>query len=99
MRGEEFEQDIRSAFRMIDVDNDGFITVPDLYQLMMGIGEMLTDDELMELLVTADHDGDGMVDYKGTNSHYVTNSSYMTRPPSPHFLEKKIKFLKIKFCM
>ena len=63
--GEEFDQDIRSAFSMIDVDADGIISVQDLYQLMMGIGEMLTDDELSELLEAADNDGDGKVNYKG----------------------------------
>ena len=63
--GEEFEDDIRSAFRLIDIDADGFITIQDLYQLMMGIGEMLTDDELSELLKAADNDGDGMINYKG----------------------------------
>ncbi|CAC5418203.1 unnamed protein product [Mytilus coruscus] len=48
-----------SAFRLIDVDGDGIISVQDLYQLMMGIGEMLTDDELSDLLKGADADGDG----------------------------------------
>lgn len=66
---------------MIDVDNDGFITVPDLYQLMMGIGDMLTDDELTELLVTADNDGDGMVDYKGKNTERtITQIDYNGAP-------------------
>jgi calmodulin len=50
---------------LIDIDADGFITIQDLYQLMMGIGEMLTDDELSELLKAADNDGDGMINYKG----------------------------------
>ncbi|XP_071143464.1 uncharacterized protein [Mytilus edulis] len=62
--GEEFDDDFRSAFRLIDVDGDGIISVQDLYQLMMGIGEMLTDDELSELLKGADADGDGEVSYK-----------------------------------
>ncbi|XP_063407431.1 uncharacterized protein LOC134691110 isoform X3 [Mytilus trossulus] len=62
--GEEFDDDFRSAFRLIDIDGDGVISVQDLYQLMMGIGEMLTDDELSELLKGADADGDGEVSYK-----------------------------------
>ena len=77
--GEEFDDDFRSAFRLIDVDGDGIISVQDLYQLMMGIGEMLTDDELSELLKGADADGDGEVSYKGNTSGGFFLPPYKTK--------------------
>ncbi|XP_069105606.1 uncharacterized protein [Argopecten irradians] len=62
--GDEFEDDMRSAFNLIDYDEDGFITTSDIYQLMMGLGEMLTDYELDDLLKAADKDRDGKISYK-----------------------------------
>ncbi|XP_033727678.1 FK506-binding protein 5-like [Pecten maximus] len=62
--GEDFEDDMRSAFNLIDYDEDGFITTSDIYQLMMGLGEMLTDYELDDLLKAADKDRDGKISYK-----------------------------------
>ena len=64
--GEEFEEDLRSAFAVIDKDEDGFINSDDIYQLMMGIGEMLSDDELMDIVKAADYDKDGQLNYRGT---------------------------------
>ena len=68
--GEEFEEDLRSAFAVIDKDEDGFINSDDIYQLMMGIGEMLSDDELMDIVKAADYDKDGQLNYRGTTSNY-----------------------------
>ncbi|KAK3088693.1 hypothetical protein FSP39_022482 [Pinctada imbricata] len=62
--GEEFEEDLRSAFAVIDKDEDGFINTSDIYQLMMGIGEMLDDDELMDVMKAADYDKDGQINYR-----------------------------------
>ncbi|OWF38522.1 uncharacterized protein LOC110466178 [Mizuhopecten yessoensis] len=62
--GDEFEDDMRSAFNLIDYDEDGFITTSDIYQLMMGLGEMLTDYELDDLLKASDKDRDGKISYK-----------------------------------
>lgn len=62
---EDFEDDIRSAFTLIDADEDGFITTTDLYQLMMGLGEMMTDEELAQLIKVADDDKDGQLNYAG----------------------------------
>ncbi|XP_055998724.1 myosin-M heavy chain-like isoform X2 [Ostrea edulis] len=62
--GEEFEEDIKSAFSLIDKDADGVITTSDIYELMMGLGEMLTDEEITELIKTADLDNDGQINYR-----------------------------------
>lgn len=44
------------------------ISSQDLYQLMMGLGEMLTDDELFGMLNMADVDCDGKVTFEGSHT-------------------------------
>lgn len=63
--GDDFEEDIKSAFSLIDKDADGVITTSDIYELMMGLGEMMTDEEIAEFIKTADLDNDGQINYRG----------------------------------
>ena len=53
------------VFRFIDSDEDGVISVKDVYNLMMGLGEMLDDDELFGMVTMADLDCDGKLTFKG----------------------------------
>ncbi|XP_046561275.1 calmodulin-like [Haliotis rubra] len=46
-KDEEVEKAIEDAYRIVDVDGDGVITAADIYQLMLAIGEMISDDELL----------------------------------------------------
>lgn len=62
--GDDFEEDIKSAFSLIDKDADGVITTSDIYELMMGLGEMMTDEEIAEFIKTADLDNDGQINYR-----------------------------------
>jgi len=59
--------------RFIDADGDGVISTSDVYQLMMGLGEMLTDDELFSIVNVADLDCDGKVTFEGSY-HFVQGS-------------------------
>ncbi|KAK3598532.1 hypothetical protein CHS0354_005813 [Potamilus streckersoni] len=54
----------RRAFRFIDADDDGYISVADIYQLMMGLGEMLTDDELARMFRAVDLNKDGRITFE-----------------------------------
>ena len=51
--------------RFIDSDEDGVISVKDVYNLMMGLGEMLDDDELYGMVTMADLDCDGKLTFRG----------------------------------
>ena len=51
--------------RFIDSDEDGVISTKDVYNLMMGLGEMLDDDELWGMVTMADLDCDGKLTFKG----------------------------------
>mmetsp|Transcript_23882 Transcript_23882/g.68597 ORF Transcript_23882/g.68597 Transcript_23882/m.68597 type:complete len:155 (+) Transcript_23882:122-586(+) len=52
------------AFKVFDVDGDGFITAEELRQIMEKLGETLTDEEVDMMIEEADADGDGQVSYK-----------------------------------
>ncbi|VDM30318.1 unnamed protein product [Hydatigera taeniaeformis] len=55
----------REAFTRFDVNNDGVIDSNDLKELMMNIGKQLNDKEISEMILEADKNGDGVVDYDG----------------------------------
>ena len=55
-------------FRVVfDNDGDGYISAPELRQVMMNLGEKLTETEVDEMVREADIDGDGRIDYDGKN--------------------------------
>lgn len=74
--GDDFEEDIKSAFSLIDKDADGVITTSDIYELMMGLGEMMTDEEIAEFIKTADLDNDGQINYRGKSQSNTLDSKY-----------------------
>lgn len=57
----DFEQETWEAFKVVDRDNDGFISAAELRHLMVSIGEELTDEELDEIIKAGDQDGDGHI--------------------------------------
>nr|ACO11546.1 Calmodulin [Caligus rogercresseyi] len=60
----DIEEEIREAFRVFDREGHGFITVPDLTQVLTTLGDKLTEEESLELIREADIDGDGNVNYE-----------------------------------
>lgn len=65
MQEVDVENDIREAFRVFDKENKGYITASELRHIMTNLGEKLSDDEADEMLMEADRDGDGQIDYEG----------------------------------
>lgn len=59
MVGDDFEEDIKFVFSLIDKDVDGVIMMLDIYELMMGLGEMMMDEEIVEFIKMVDFDNDG----------------------------------------
>lgn len=60
----DIEEEIREAFRVFDREGHGFITVPDLTHVLQTLGEKLTSEETRELILEADLDGDGNINYE-----------------------------------
>ena len=67
MKDTDSEEEIREAFRVFDKDGNGFISAAELRHVMTNLGEKLTDEEVDEMIREADIDGDGQVNYEGTN--------------------------------
>lgn len=61
---EETEKNLRAAFTVFDKNKDGFISVKELKDVMMNLGEKMTDDEFDDMIAEADIDGDGQIDYE-----------------------------------
>lgn len=58
------QQDLMAAFRVFDLDNNGFITRDELKAAMETIGEPVTEQQVTEFLNLADTDRDGRINYE-----------------------------------
>jgi len=59
-------EDMRTAFRAFDINNDGFIDASELRATMSDLtGDSLTDDDVDAMIRSADKNGDGRIDYEG----------------------------------
>lgn len=65
------EEELRAAFKIFDKDGDGQISAGELRQVMVTLGEKLTDEEAEEMMQTADTDGDGQINCEGKHSFYA----------------------------
>ncbi|OWF56442.1 Calmodulin-2 [Mizuhopecten yessoensis] len=63
MKDRGSKDDLREAFRVFDLDGDGFITANELRHAMTSMGEKLTEEEVEEMITDADADGDGRINY------------------------------------
>ncbi|KAK4382542.1 Calmodulin [Sesamum angolense] len=57
-------EELKEAFKVFDRDQDGFISAVELRNVMMNLGERLSDDEAEQMIREADLDGDGLVSYE-----------------------------------
>ncbi len=68
VRDEDSEEEIRETFRVFDKDGNGFVSPDELRYVLSNIGEKLTDEEIEEMIMDADVDGDGLINYEGIYS-------------------------------
>ena len=61
----DLQADVKQAFRMFDRDGSGTVSAGELRQVMMNLGEKLTEAEVDEMMREADIDGDGELNYEG----------------------------------
>jgi len=64
MKEEDSEEDIKVAFEVFDSNKDGFISASELRDVMLSLGEKLTDREVTQMIHDADSDKDGKINYK-----------------------------------
>ena len=53
----------REAFKVFDSDGNGFINSSELRQVMLNLGEKLSEEEVEMMIKEADTNGDGLVNY------------------------------------
>ncbi|GMT13888.1 hypothetical protein PFISCL1PPCAC_5185, partial [Pristionchus fissidentatus] len=59
------ERELKEVFKFFDRNGDGLISVEELSQVMMGLGEELTMSECKAMIREGDLDNDGMIDFRG----------------------------------
>ena len=93
---EEFEDEIRSktmgieeepadkmrdAFNLFDRDGNGVIDIQELALMMNALGESMSPDEVGNLLVEADADGDGVINFEEFKVIMLMDRSGSKTPP------------------
>ncbi|KAK8924189.1 hypothetical protein KSP39_PZI019645 [Platanthera zijinensis] len=58
------EEELKEAFKVFDKDQNGYISAAELRNVMINLGEKLTDEEVDQMIREADLDGDGQVNYE-----------------------------------
>ncbi|KAK3087124.1 hypothetical protein FSP39_002024 [Pinctada imbricata] len=59
------EEKQREAFRVFDMDGNGFIDKHELRYTMRRLGENLSEEDIKAMFKEADLNGDGLIDYNG----------------------------------
>jgi len=59
------EQRLRTAFKVFDIDGNGFIDAAELRATLAGFGSCVSLPDAEALLRSADKNGDGQIDYEG----------------------------------
>merc|ERR1712048_1513857 len=65
---DQFEDDMQKAFKVFDKGNRGKIGVNELREIMLGLGEDLSDEQLNMMIKEIDSDGDGYVTFEDFKS-------------------------------
>ncbi|KAK1272585.1 putative calcium-binding protein CML25 [Acorus gramineus] len=68
------DQELRDAFKVFDVDGNGFISAAELRRVMVGLGhDMCSLRECSRMIRGVDRDGDGRVDFEEFRSMMSAN--------------------------
>ena len=63
MKERDQEEEVIEAFKVFDADASGYITSDELRRILMDLGEDVTEEEMDQLILEADLDGNGRIDY------------------------------------
>lgn len=64
MKETDAEDELLEAFKVFDKDGNGKISAHELRYVMLSSGEDLTEQDIQEMVMEADIDGDGFIDYQ-----------------------------------
>jgi Ca2+-binding EF-hand superfamily protein len=77
-KGVDFEQEMRSAFKVFDVDGSGTISPEEIYKLMASLGENLSEEEIKSMVKEVDKNGDGSIDCKMRTPDFIVGTNMLT---------------------
>ena len=60
-KGIDIDAELREAFNVFDADKSGTISKDEIYKLMKGLGENLTEEDVDQMIAEVDVDGDGHI--------------------------------------
>jgi calmodulin len=58
-------KELKQAFKVFDLDGNGFISKAELKYAMTKLGEKITDEDVEIMVKEADVNGDGKVNFEG----------------------------------
>jgi centrin-1 len=61
LAGSDTKEDIQKIFELFDDDKTGYISLQNLKRVCHELGEQMNDAELLEMIESADSDGDGQI--------------------------------------
>lgn len=62
----DFDKDrLKTAFKVLDLDQDGYITAEELTHALNHSGGHFTEEEIRDIIKKADKNMDGKIDYNG----------------------------------
>merc|ERR1712039_1072664 len=65
LKGDDDDSSLVHAFEMLDTNKDGYIPLAELREVLMKEGQQpLSEQEVDELMMFADVEGDGLIEYK-----------------------------------
>ena len=73
--------EVKEAFREFDLDKNGYVGAAEIAHILQSMGEKATDDEVDEMILMADLDGDGQVSFE---EFFKLISSFQGMPPPPN---------------
>jgi len=82
------EQRLRTAFKVFDIDGNGFIDMAELRATLAELDSCVSLPDAEALLRAADKNGDGQIDYEGKASD-VVEIIFARRRPRPQVWETK----------
>lgn len=59
------EEELRNAFKFLDKDGNGTVSLEELRVIITQLGDKLSDEEVHEMFSKADVNNDGQLDYEG----------------------------------
>jgi len=84
------EDDLMKAFRKIDVNGDGYISLDELFRVMTTKGERMSRSEVKAMIDEVDENKDGKLDYREF-SHMIISTADEYKKISVRMMEKKEK--------